>query len=367
MSKTDKNINRIAITLSILFFVSMSFFVWKLAHASVVYTQAIDNSGAQEVDAYANPTANIGTFSLYASTTFGYNASLSFIYQTLAENPASNPSTTLVGTVYLETAGSPCNQATSVGVTWNFGYGIGDANLANNVDGQWRSATLYLLDNSFATTTLPVGNYQICVLNSHGASGLGQNKFEVAVSSFNNSLYGTITENGSLSLNTISGVPAVPTLPNESNFISQIESGNLNTGIPLLDQYATATASSAPSLNATNFLSFLNVPQLLATRVPFAYIVQIYGALTSALSTASSSGQLFPTTTLNLGFPTSFSASGAEVGSTSLSINYFSTSTLTEIMGPTVLAVIRTLLGAIVYVELGMWLWRDARSKKHLF
>lgn len=155
-------------------------------------------------------------------------------------------------------------------------------------------------------------------------------------------------------------------LPDAETYISEVGTNGLPNGASFFDQYATATVGTSTLVSATNLLSFLNVPELLSTRIPFSYIFQIYSALTSALSTTSSD-QLFPTGTFSMSWPTAFSSTGVLTATTTLTQTYLSTTTLTEIMGPTLLAIIRTLLGAIVYVELGFWLWKDARSKKHLF
>jgi hypothetical protein len=190
----------------------------------------------------------------------------------------------------------------------------------------------------------------------------GQAVDEVPVDVVNGFMY---TINGQFATTPVQ-TTGLPYATSTSSYINTITTTGLPSNISFFNEYATASVASSSLVSTTNFLSFINVPQLLATRIPFAYIFQIYEDIAGDLTSSTTADQSFPNSTFSMQFPTSFNANGLE-SSTSISINYFSTSTFTEIMSQSTLSVVRELLGAIVWVELGFFLWRDARSKKHLF
>lgn len=98
----------------------------------------------------------------------------------------------------------------------------------------------------------------------------------------------------------------------------------------------------------TSIMSMLNVPNLLKTRVPFAYIFQIADIISNSASIASSSSA-----SLNLSFVSSTSPLASKLNNVSV----FSTSSITSLMGSTNLSIMRALLVAITYLGSGFYLF----------
>lgn len=110
----------------------------------------------------------------------------------------------------------------------------------------------------------------------------------------------------------------------------------------------TVGTSTLPS--PTNFLSFLNVPVLLQTKIPFAYFFQIRDGLLQSTNSSSTTpipkGQI----SYNLGMGTT-------------TIDMFSTSTVAYFLSPSLVSLWRGLLVAFLYVEFGYVLYLRAKSK----
>jgi len=121
--------------------------------------------------------------------------------------------------------------------------------------------------------------------------------------------------------------------------------------------YGSTFGTNTPSLT-TNLLSFINVPQLLSTRVPFAYLFQ-FGSIVSAAVSSSSVASELPSSDFTIVI-----ASGTRP--TVVNVDLFSTTTITHYLPAPVVAPIRTLLAGITYFMMALFLFHDARSKKHL-
>lgn len=114
----------------------------------------------------------------------------------------------------------------------------------------------------------------------------------------------------------------------------------------------TVGTSTLPS--AANFLSFLNVPQLLQTKVPFAYIFQVKDGLTQGIQSTSTTA--IPAGNLSYKLP----------GQATTSIPFFSTSTVGYFLNQNEVSLLRGLMVAFLYVDFGYLLYRMAKSKKLL-
>jgi len=123
----------------------------------------------------------------------------------------------------------------------------------------------------------------------------------------------------------------------------------------------TPSGSSTPFLGATvgtstlpdtmNLLSFLNVPNLLQTKIPFAYIFQIADGIKVGMS--SSTAATIPTGT--------FTYRGVTGATTT--IDMFSTTTIGYYLNPTLIGLWRNFELAILYVTFGYALYRRAKHK----
>lgn len=124
-----------------------------------------------------------------------------------------------------------------------------------------------------------------------------------------------------------------------------------------LPELVGATVGTSTIASSTNLLNFLNVPTMLKTKVPFAYIYQVGTTLTDAIS--STSPATIPSGSFDIHLPIGNS-------STTISVNMFSTTTITYFLNPTAIGIIRGLMVAVTYTSLGLFLFHDARDKRHL-
>lgn len=103
----------------------------------------------------------------------------------------------------------------------------------------------------------------------------------------------------------------------------------------------------------SSIMAMLNVPNLLKTRVPFAYIFQIAEVISDTSMVSSSS-----VASLTLNFVSSSSPYASQLNGVAM----FSTSTITSLMGSTNLGIMRALLVAITYVGSGLYLFRYVKG-----
>jgi len=129
------------------------------------------------------------------------------------------------------------------------------------------------------------------------------------------------------------------------------------TPLPNLPPVGSSIGTSSLA-SSTNLLGFLNVPELLKTKVPFAYLFEIAPVLRSF--SASSSPSSISDSTFDITLP-------VHNGTTSLPITLFSTSTVGQFLPSGVLVGLRALMVAVTYIGTGMFLFHDARAKRHLF
>jgi len=143
-------------------------------------------------------------------------------------------------------------------------------------------------------------------------------------------------------------------------FSSSVSSTTLNGAYYSLN-VVSASASSTPFILATvgtstlpdvtNLLSFLNVPQLLETKVPFAYIPQIAQGIIIGLSDTGSTS--LPSGTISV----------AGIGSATTTVDLFSANTVRYYLSDSIISIWRGLLVAVLYIELGYLLYMRAKSK----
>jgi len=122
----------------------------------------------------------------------------------------------------------------------------------------------------------------------------------------------------------------------------------------------TDSASSTPYItenaSTTAFFDFLNVPTLLRTKLPFAYIYQFSDIISGLSSTTAS-------TTGSVTYDFAEYASGTPLASIG-EFTLFSTTTVTQFLSPTLLSLFRTLLVAILYMTALFAIFHDVRNIK---
>lgn len=131
------------------------------------------------------------------------------------------------------------------------------------------------------------------------------------------------------------------------NSFNVVTASASSTSIELQEDLATSTKG---------FLQFLNVPELLKTKIPFAYFFQL-------VSTMQNLNQ-FASTTIPIGTFDWKWASGTPAEST-LTIDLFSTSTISTFLTPTLTSILRTLMVVVTYFSTMWFLYHEAK-RKHL-
>jgi len=108
--------------------------------------------------------------------------------------------------------------------------------------------------------------------------------------------------------------------------------------------------------SSSGFLSFLNVPALLETKAPFAYVPQFISQLQQLDNNPS---YAFPSSAFQWKF-----ASGTSVSQT-YTIDLFSTTTITRFLSPTYVAILRGFMVVVTYFSTIWFLYHDAK-KRHI-
>lgn len=137
-----------------------------------------------------------------------------------------------------------------------------------------------------------------------------------------------------------------------TEFVSGWSSFDVVTASASSTQYIDPITGLPITSTSTGFFDFLNVPQLLQTKKPFAYIYQV-GSLLETLDTISATGT--PLFVLPLGMA---STSLPGVGD----IEFFSASTVVDLMPSSFITFMRSLIIAVIYISLAFVLFRNVGS-----
>ena len=140
---------------------------------------------------------------------------------------------------------------------------------------------------------------------------------------------------------------------------STLVEGGINNNPFSGTTYGTSTIP-----NSTDLLSFVNVPNLLATKVPFAYLFQVSSVIYSAISGSTSAASI-PTGAFTVKFPIKFGVKGA-TATTTINIDMFSTTTIGYFLTPTYVGLLRGLMVAVTYFLTAWYLFHEARNRKLL-
>lgn len=346
--------------------VVLLYFLPILASASVLYSQTNSNSSAVDLH-YGSNTAVLGAFSVTATSTLadsalGASSTISFQYTSTCDILGMGVCGG-GGYFWISTSSDPTEGFCNGGCVGGF-EDVPNGWSADSTSVPVSETLFYTYDPTASnprdfTQTIPPGLYFI---HAEFPYALGSWSLSINTDGLSQ-MYGTL-----LDVEGVSSPASVSSLgfPDSGTYIPNVTTTGLPPGVTFFNQYATSTLATSTLVDTTNLLSFINVPQLLATRVPFAYIFQIYGTFTTAMST-STSGALLPNSFMTFVWPTAFGNDGQTTATSSIALDTFSTTTITQYIGPTDLAIIRELLVAIIYVEVGFWIWNDARHKKHLF
>lgn len=142
------------------------------------------------------------------------------------------------------------------------------------------------------------------------------------------------------------------TTPSPKLYGSLVGLVNIVSGNPNITPYL----STSTTASTTAFFDFINVPYLLQSRKPFSYIYQISVLLSDVGSTTAD-------TAGSVAYDFGTYASGTPLASIG-SVTLFSTSTVTHFLSPTLLALFRGFLVAVLYISAGMFIFHDVRNIK---
>jgi len=118
------------------------------------------------------------------------------------------------------------------------------------------------------------------------------------------------------------------------------------------EQFYSGTLGTSSLTATTSFLSFLNVPDLLRKRIPFAYIFQIADGIYEGIN-SSSTGEI----------PSgNFVWHNTQNGTTTF--DFFSKNTIETYLSPSIISLWRALLLAILTIEFGYAIYRRTKAHK---
>lgn len=141
---------------------------------------------------------------------------------------------------------------------------------------------------------------------------------------------------------------------------STVVAGGINN-----NPFTGANFGSTDLPTSTDMLSFVNVPNLLATKVPFAYVFQISSVIYNAVN-GSTSASAIPSGSFSVKFPVKFGISGVATATTTIKIDMFSTSTIGYFLTPSYVGLLRGLMVAVTYFLTAWYLFHEARNRKLL-
>lgn len=125
-----------------------------------------------------------------------------------------------------------------------------------------------------------------------------------------------------------------------------------NTGYKPNDfNFIDSTIGTTTLPDATNFLSFLNVPELLKTKIPFGYIYQINGIIQNAIASSTNTNIGTLSYTIKIGNATS-------------TYSIFSSSTIKYFFTQDKITLFRNLEIMFLWFGLAWFLYHDAKNKQ---
>jgi len=131
----------------------------------------------------------------------------------------------------------------------------------------------------------------------------------------------------------------------------------VNQNIGTTSSYVNSNVGSSSLPTVTNFLSFLNVANLLQTKKPFAYIFQVSSLIYLGVSSTTLASTI-PSGSFDVEFP------GGGTSTTTLHIDMFSTTTISYFLTPSIVSLIKLLMIAVTYFSTGWFLLHDIKRRK---
>jgi len=109
------------------------------------------------------------------------------------------------------------------------------------------------------------------------------------------------------------------------------------------------------STTSSGFLSFLNVPELLKTRAPFAYLPLMWGILSDTSGIATST---IASSTL------SFVMASGTASQRTISVDFFSETVFRKFLDQNTIDLLRNLMLYILYASTGWFIYHDLKNRK---
>jgi len=122
------------------------------------------------------------------------------------------------------------------------------------------------------------------------------------------------------------------------SFMTNIPAVAGTSSLQIGTQYSSSTLGTSTLIDSTSLLSFLNVPLLLSTKVPFGYFFEAKDAILNSVSGSSTTP--IPSGTFSV-----------RLGNSTTTVDMFSTSTVGYFLKPTMVTLLRGLMVAVLYIE----------------
>lgn len=212
----------------------------------------------------------------------------------------------------------------------------------------------------YATTT-GVFNFTFDIIDSSVSVGATSTTYSLTPNQqFNAQLY-----QSTCGYDPFTGTGVAPALLTSTTTLTVATSSTVIEGGINNNPFTGANYGNNSLPTSTDMLSFVNVPNLLATKVPFAYIFQVSAVIYNAVN-GSTSASTIPSGSFKVNFPVKFGITGVATATTTITIDMFSTSTIGYFLTPSYVGLLRGLMVAVTYFLTAWYLFHEARNRKLL-
>ncbi len=212
----------------------------------------------------------------------------------------------------------------------------------------------------YATTTGPF-NFTFNIIDSSVSVGATSTTYSLTP---NQQFYAQLYQS-TCGYDPFTGTGVAPALLTSTTTVTVATSSTVVAGGINNNPFTGANFGNNSLPTSTDMLSFVNVPNLLATKVPFAYIFQVSTVIYNAVN-GSTSAAAIPSGSFKVKFPVKFGITGVATATTTITIDMFSTSTIGYFLTPSYVGLLRGLMVAVTYFLTAWYLFHEARNRKLL-
>lgn len=336
--------------------------VWAITPARGTYGQDFKEYGSANSSSFPNGTCS-GFSSLVVSACTGGTGINDLYFIVYDQNGATYPPSVTNTTL------NPSAGTFNVVGTWT----ASTTACASQYLDVWQNTGLeshrqLSLHGVFPITTAPIYattsgafNFTFDIIDSSVSVGATSTTYSLTPNQqFNAQLY-----QSTCGYDPFTGTGVAPALLTSTTTVTVATSSTIVAGGINNNPFTGANFGNNSLPTSTDMLSFVNVPNLLATKVPFAYVFQISSVIYNAVN-GSTSASAIPSGSFSVKFPVKFGISGVATATTTIKIDMFSTSTIGYFLTPSYVGLLRGLMVAVTYFLTAWYLFHEARNRKLL-